>query len=104
MPKKCHVLFEWPLGEKASSISSLLEVLFFIGIEITNKSLTYIYFLKHFFWCAPFGYLYFLYFQIVNEPGLGAGIGPGMGLTPFPSSIVLDKIQTHDLPIVSRVR
>jgi len=40
----------------------------------------------------------------LNEPGLGAGIGPGMGLTPFPSSIVLDEIQTHDLPIVSQVR
>ncbi len=42
---------------------------------------------KNIFWCALSGYLYFLYFQIMNEPGLGAGIGPGMGLTPFPSSI-----------------
>jgi len=33
---------------------------------------------------------------------LGAGIGPGMGLTPFPSSIVLDEIRTQDLPIVSQ--
>jgi hypothetical protein len=38
-------------------------------------------------WCAPFGYLYFLSFQLLNEPGLGVGIDPGMALTPFPSSI-----------------
>jgi len=25
--------------------------------------------------------------QLLNEPGLGAGINPGMTLTPFPSSI-----------------
>ncbi len=36
--------------------------------------------------CAPFGYLYFIYFQL-NEPGLGAGIDPGMAFTPLPSSI-----------------
>ncbi len=42
-------------------------------------------------------------FQLLNEPGLGEGIDPGKALTPFPSSIVLDEIQTHDLPIVSRV-
>jgi len=35
------------------------------------------------------------------EPGLGAGINPGMALTPLPSSIGWD--QTHDLLIVSRV-
>jgi len=40
----------------------------------------------HFFWCAPFGYLYFLSFQL-NEPGLGAEIDPGMALIPYPSSI-----------------
>jgi hypothetical protein len=39
-----------------------------------------------FFWCATFGYLYFL-FQSLNEPWLGAKIDPGMALTPFPSSI-----------------
>ncbi len=44
-------------------------------------------FFKLFFWCAPFGYLYFLSFLILNEPGLGAGIDPGMALTPLPSSI-----------------
>jgi len=42
---------------------------------------------KLFFWCAPFGYLYFLSFLILNEPGLGAGFDPGMALTPLPSSI-----------------
>jgi len=36
----------------------------------------------------------------LNEPGLGAGIYPGMALTPFPSSI--DEIRTHILPIVGR--
>jgi hypothetical protein len=36
-----------------------------------------------FFWYAPFGCLYFIY----NEPELGAGIDPGMALTPLPSSI-----------------
>ncbi len=46
----------------------------------------------------------FLSFQLLNEPGLGEGIDPGMALPPFPSSIVLDKIQTQDLPIVSLVR
>jgi len=55
----------------------------------------------YFFWCAPFGYLYFLSFQLLNEPGLGAGIDAGMALTPLPSSIGWDR--THDLPIVSRV-
>ncbi len=37
------------------------------------------------FWCAPFGYLYFLIFY--NEPELCVGIDPGMALTPLPSSI-----------------
>jgi len=55
--------------------------------------------IKNIFWCAPFDYLYFLSFQLLNEPGLGLGIYPGIALTPFP----LDEIQTHDLPIVSQV-
>jgi len=38
-----------------------------------------------FFWCAPFGYLYFLFFY--NEKELGVEIDPGMALTPLPSSI-----------------
>jgi len=42
------------------------------------------------FWCAPFGYLYFLSFQLLTEPGLGSGIDPEMALTPFPSSIGRD--------------
>ena len=42
-------------------------------------------FLKMFFWCAPFGYLYF--FLFLYEPGLGvSGIDPGMTFTSFPSS------------------
>jgi len=49
--------------------------------------LNFLIFLNIVFWCAPFGYLYFLSFQLLNEPGLGAGINPGMALTPFPSSI-----------------
>jgi len=47
-------------------------------------------------------YIFFI-FKEMNELGLGAGIGPGMALTPFTSSIVLDEIRTHDLPIVSQV-
>jgi len=35
---------------------------------------------------APFGYPYFLSFQL-NEPELGAGIDPGMALTPFLSGM-----------------
>ncbi len=38
----------------------------------------------------------------MHVPGLGAEIDPGMALTPFPPSIVMDEIRTHDLPIVSR--
>ncbi len=41
---------------------------------------------------------------ILKEQGLGTGIDPGMALTPFPSSIVLDKVRTHVLSISSRVR
>jgi hypothetical protein len=37
--------------------------------------------------CAPFGNLYFLSFQLLNKPELGAGIDPGMAMTPFQSSI-----------------
>jgi hypothetical protein len=33
-----------------------------------------------FCWFAPFGYLYFSYFSMI-EPELGAGINPGMALT-----------------------
>jgi hypothetical protein len=56
------------------------------------------------FFCVPHLATYiFLSFQLLNEPGLGEGIDPGMDLTPLTSSIVLDKIRTHNLPIVSRV-
>ncbi len=47
--------------------------------------------LKRIFWYAQFGYLYFVSFQLLNEPGLVAGIDPGMALTPFPSSIGCDS-------------
>ncbi len=47
-------------------------------------------FRKYFFWWAPFGCLYFLSFKLLNEPELGAGIDPGMSLTPLPSSIGWD--------------
>jgi hypothetical protein len=67
----------------------------------TNLKMLLTFFLLLFFWCAPFGHLYFLSFQLLNKPGLGAGIDPGMALTPLPSSIGWD--QTHDLLIVSRV-
>jgi hypothetical protein len=36
-----------------------------------------------------------------NEPELGAGINPGMALTPLSPSFEQD--QTHDLPIMSQV-
>jgi hypothetical protein len=39
------------------------------------------------FWSAQFGYLYFLSFQLLNEPGFGAEIDCVMALTPFSSSI-----------------
>jgi len=32
----------------------------------------------------------FLSFQLLNEPGLGVGINPGMALTPLPSGIGWD--------------
>ncbi len=31
------------------------------------------------------------FFPLINEPGLGAGVDPGMALTPFPSSIEWDS-------------
>jgi len=56
--------------------------------------------IKYFFGVPHLATYIFLSFQLLNEPGLGEGIDPGMALTPFTSSIVLDKIQTHDLPLV----
>ncbi len=50
--------------------------------EGANKFKKYTFFC---FWCAPLGDLYFLSFQSLNEPGLGAESNPGMALTPFPS-------------------
>jgi len=31
-----------------------------------------------------------IFLQLLYEPGLGAGIDPGMALTPFPSSIGIE--------------
>jgi len=42
-------------------------------------------------WLPIFCFLYFVSFQLLNEPGLGAGINPGMDLTPFPSNIGWDS-------------
>jgi len=56
-----------------------------LGVLLLVKGLHKHVFFK--FWCAPFGYQYFLSFQLLNEPGLGAGIDPGMALAPFPLSI-----------------
>ncbi len=36
--------------------------------------------------------IFFFFFQLLNEPGLGEGIDSGMALTPFPSSIILDEV------------
>jgi hypothetical protein len=50
-------------------------------------------FFKIFFWCAPFGYLYFqIYFPpLLNEPDWVYFNRPGMALTPFPSSVGLER-------------
>ncbi len=66
-------------------VRSVSSLLYFVSLAHTspwNKELFLI-----IFWCASFGYLYFLSIQLLNEPGLGAGIDPGMALTPFPCSI-----------------
>jgi len=34
----------------------------------------------------------FILFQLLYEPGLGAGIDPGMALKPFPSSIGIEPM------------
>jgi len=44
-------------------------------------------FKKNIFLVCPIWVLVFLSFYLLNEPGLGVGIDPGMALTPFPSSI-----------------
>jgi hypothetical protein len=50
-------------------------------------------FLKIFFLVCPIWLpIFSFFFQLLIEPGLGAGIDPGMALTPFSSSIVLDKV------------
>ncbi len=57
-------------------------------------------FFKYFFGVPHLATCIFLFFY--TEPELGVGIDPGMALTPLPSSIGLDRDQTHNLSIVSR--
>jgi hypothetical protein len=47
-------------------------------------------FLNIIFLVCPIWLPVFSFFQLLNEPGLGAGINPGMALTPLPSSIGWD--------------
>jgi len=54
-------------------------------------------FFKNIFLVCPIWLPIFFSLQLLNEPGLGEGIDPGMALTPFTSSIVLDEIRTHTL-------
>jgi len=57
-----------------------------------------------FFWWAQFGYLYFLSFRLLNEPRFGAGIDPGIALTPFPSSIGWDsnpQLSNHESSLLT---
>jgi len=77
-----------------------------LSIQLDSKFLITVWnTLKYFFSGVPHLANYILIsFQLLNEPELGEGIDPDMALTPFQSSIVLDKIRTHDHPIVSHVR
>jgi len=59
--------------------------------------------LKYIYWCALFGYLYFSFFSIIEWTRIGYFNRPGIALTPFPSSVGWDKIQTHNLSIVNLV-
>jgi len=68
-------------------------------LEIYRENSLWV-FKQAFFWCAPFGYLYF--FHVTSKPGLGAGNDPGIAfLNHF--HLVLDEIRTHDLSIMSGV-
>jgi len=66
------------------------------SLNITNNK-------KIFFWCALFGYLYFSFFSIIEWTRIGYFNQPGMALTPFPSSVGWDKMQTLNLSIVNLV-
>jgi len=48
-------------------------------------------FFKYIFLVCPICLTVFLSFQLLNEPGLGVGINPGMALTTLPSSIGRDS-------------
>jgi len=66
-----------------------LELLHSLKTEFNRiSSLTYILFLKNFFFlvCPIWLPVFFLFFY--NEPELGAEINPGMAVAPFPSSIL----------------
>jgi len=56
-----------------------------------------------FVWCAPFGYLYFYFFSIVEWTRIGYFNQHGMALTPFPSSLEWDEIRTHNLSTTNLV-
>jgi len=47
-------------------------------------------------------YVYFLSIQLLNEPGLGAGINPGMALTPFPSTERFTDLGKLNFPMLVR--
>ncbi len=55
-------------------------------------------FCKEIFFGVPHLATYFLSFPLLNEPELWAGIDPGM---VFYTILILEKIQTHNLPIVT---
>jgi len=70
--------------------------------EVSNQHFQQNRTLKYYFFGVPhLATCIFLSFRLLNKPGLGAGINPGMALTPLPSRIGWDR--THDLPIVSQV-
>jgi len=72
---------------------SFWDKIAFIGLTLFKK--------RYFFGLPYLATCIFLFFY--NEPELGAGIDPGMALTPLSSSIELDGDQTHAPPIMSQV-
>ncbi len=74
---------------------------FSVKLEDTSKTFGAIFFKYFFLVCIIWLLCIFLFFYI--EPELGVGIDPGMGLTPFTSSIGLDGDRTYNSLIMSRV-
>ncbi len=76
---------------KSSLLFGTLIVFVFSMYEKTDKSNKNVGVKKMQIKKKNFGVLhlatYIFFFQSLNEPGLGAGINPGMALTPFSSSI-----------------